>query len=757
MTAALMLSVKLSLMAMLGLLGLSWVTQVVTGSRRLRDLLALSFALRALLGVMLYQISSLGWPILPSLQIGDGFWRFGMDSYVYDYYGRLIAEAWTYGTELPDPQLGFEYFAFVASLYKALGAHPLYAIVANALLAASLGLFAYAIGRRLFGERSAFMGAVAVSFWPSSFLWSAQLLKDAFCWFFLFTVLWLIVSLLPRARPDSSSRSHGQMGQMGRCLLLACALIVLTRVRFYLGSALSLAAIAVLAPASVSALMRRAPQRSLRYGALMAMIVCSTVVGRSLNTIKLFSPRHPEEAHRKLAMEYWRQGGLEQAHEEFRRIAVLNPHDAQAQLGMATLLFQQDNPSEAAKAYRNYLAVEEPEKRMDAGHKIAQIFLEYGNQQLKANDPGSAAGPYQQAILFDPRFGRAHLNLAIAMAQEGKLDIAISVLEEGVRRVQTAEERAELQVLLDKFLKEQEVERTVEIILGLRKDMRLMDEEGQRSTQAIIEQLTADPNVGAAMAQRGLLREVSHARLSELLRSLARLESSAVPAMTANQIFFSLSLKPQQETGKLPSHAFAGDELPIKEQAERLMREGRPEMLATARKGFVAAGGHALMDAQARIATPGEMLAYLPRGLAIGLLAPFPWQWFDRAGSTGIMRLFAGMEMLLLYALLPAMVWGIVEIIRRRHIGGLVIVAFAALTWVAMAVVIANIGTLFRLRLLFLWPLLIVAFADEPLERYTRFLRRFSHGGAARPPSSAQGGRAAAGEAMAERELEGVT
>ncbi len=91
-------------------------------------------------------------------------------------------DAWEKGTELPDPGLGIEYFFVVAAVYKLLGCHPLYPALFNSWLSSLSGLLAYLIGRRLFDQRAAVISAVLVSFWPSSLLWSTQLLKDSLSW-----------------------------------------------------------------------------------------------------------------------------------------------------------------------------------------------------------------------------------------------------------------------------------------------------------------------------------------------------------------------------------------------------------------------------------------------------------------------------------------------------------------------------------------------------------------------------------------------
>jgi len=166
--------------------------------------------------------------------------------------------------------------------------------------------------------------------------------------------------------------------------------------------------------------------------------------------------------------------------------------------------------------------------------------------------------------------------------------------------------------------------------------------------------------------------------------------------------------------------------LQMRDQAILSAYETTPEALGSSREGFVSSGGYSLMDAWAQISSPRKMVTYLPRALAIGLLAPFPWQWFDVHGSTGIMRVFAGCEMLLLYLLLPCLVLAIWRNVRRPRTEFLFLLAFTLIMLVSLSLVVANLGTLFRLRLLFLLPLLVIAAAGRPIELYRSLIERLA-------------------------------
>ena len=148
--------------------------------------------------------------------------------------------------------------------------------------------------------------------------------------------------------------------------------------------------------------------------------------------------------------------------------------------------------------------------------------------------------------------------------------------------------------------------------------------------------------------------------------------------------------------------------------------------LYAARHGFVSSGGYSLVDSEVSFDNPVMELVYLPRGLSLALLSPFPWQWFDTGGRTRVFRIGSMVEVGLIYLLLLAFLLRIRE--ARKYVGirtGIVLV-FVALTAIPMSLTVANLGTLFRLRLQFLIPLLLLMCVVDVLGFYRRLLTRTS-------------------------------
>lgn len=105
----------------------------------------------------------------------------------------------------------------------------------------------------------------------------------------------------------------------------------------------------------------------------------------------------------------------------------------------------------------------------------------------------------------------------------------------------------------------------------------------------------------------------------------------------------------------------------------------------------MATGGSAFRE-NVDISTPGRALAFLPVGIAYFLFSPFPWQ------ITSTLKLFSLPEMLIIYALVPAMVRGLRHTLRTRFREALQILMLTALLTVAYALGEGNVGTLYRHR-----------------------------------------------------------
>lgn len=94
-----------------------------------------------------------------------------------------------------------------------------------------------------------------------------------------------------------------------------------------------------------------------------------------------------------------------------------------------------------------------------------------------------------------------------------------------------------------------------------------------------------------------------------------------------------------------------------------------------------------------------DLVLYVPRALQVGLLAPFPPMWVDVGVSpgAGLMRFMAGMEMVVSYVLLVGV--GLLWVDLRSNRPALMVgILMATVLILIMALVVCNVGTLYRMR-----------------------------------------------------------
>lgn len=117
-------------------------------------------------------------------------------------------------------------------------------------------------------------------------------------------------------------------------------------------------------------------------------------------------------------------------------------------------------------------------------------------------------------------------------------------------------------------------------------------------------------------------------------------------------------------------------------------------------------GSTSTIDAQVRLENWSEVIRYAPRALEIGLFAPFPNTWLGAGAKVGRAgRILSGLEMLAMYLVYA---WVGVAMWRRKEqlsMWFLLLVTIGAL--LALSIVTANLGALYRLRYPF-WMLLII-------------------------------------------------
>jgi hypothetical protein len=114
------------------------------------------------------------------------------------------------------------------------------------------------------------------------------------------------------------------------------------------------------------------------------------------------------------------------------------------------------------------------------------------------------------------------------------------------------------------------------------------------------------------------------------------------------------------------------------------------------------------IDPYVKLTNTADLIRYLPRAVAIGLFAPFPNMWFETGSTVGLSgRVLAGFEMLITYAIELLAVVALCQ--RWRQLSLWLLFSIVTIGIAALGLVVVSIGTLYRLRYLYLILLTIPA------------------------------------------------
>jgi hypothetical protein len=124
--------------------------------------------------------------------------------------------------------------------------------------------------------------------------------------------------------------------------------------------------------------------------------------------------------------------------------------------------------------------------------------------------------------------------------------------------------------------------------------------------------------------------------------------------------------------------------------------------LACAREGFRLGypNAESNIDTEVAFRNARDLAAYVPRALQIALFAPFPDMWAGKSHRLGgtVQRLLAVLEMTLYYLALVGCVLAAVKSHSRERAILAALVSFSLFFVLVHALVVTNIGTLYRIR-----------------------------------------------------------
>lgn len=134
---------------------------------------------------------------------------------------------------------------------------------------------------------------------------------------------------------------------------------------------------------------------------------------------------------------------------------------------------------------------------------------------------------------------------------------------------------------------------------------------------------------------------------------------------------------------------------------------GKPiETVARTRAGLIDYGlrvnAKSMIDVDIKPQSPEEVAAYLPRALQVALFAPFPSVWLV---NTSMTRLVATVEMFICYLCFPGI---LLLLVYSRKPAILISIYWACFFLVVYGFTFANLGTLYRYRYAYLFPLLLL-------------------------------------------------
>ena len=124
------------------------------------------------------------------------------------------------------------------------------------------------------------------------------------------------------------------------------------------------------------------------------------------------------------------------------------------------------------------------------------------------------------------------------------------------------------------------------------------------------------------------------------------------------------------------------------------------------------------IDLHVRFSSAADVIRYLPRALQIGLLAPFPNQWFASGTnfSSTLMRQVSALEMAVSYIAMLGLLAGIW--LWRRKVNLYLTMIFAVGMILTYSMVVVNLGTLYRMRFGFM--MILVALGITALQELWR-------------------------------------
>ncbi len=317
---------------------------------------ALAYLVKVGATVVLYLASAHHWPLLPGVQLGDGFWKFGRDSIEYHRLSAGVLHAWRLGISLPELGPERAQVFYVALVYRWLGPQFLHVALLNAWYGTLAVIAGVLLTRRFSADRGALLlAAVVVGFWPSLILWSTQSLKDPLVITLIVVELYLVLSLAEAAREPWGAAAL-------RWMAAAVIPFLVQFFREYLSPVMAVAVLFGLAVSAVLGAEGARVRRLLRGTAIAVVVLVPSALAANVNLMPVMAPAHPEIGHLRLGMIYHVAGNIEGAAGEYRKAIHLNDKYALAYRNLALAEWVSSRlhgggPRESLRALERYQAL----------------------------------------------------------------------------------------------------------------------------------------------------------------------------------------------------------------------------------------------------------------------------------------------------------------------------------------------------------------------------------------------------------------
>ncbi len=273
-------------MAAAGLWLTGALSKRVTPDPFIRITLISSYLLKVGLTFALFYISLWKFPFMASHQLGSGLWTFSWDAATYDLYGRQVAQALLSGKPLPVLNQEWPFDLYTGLIYALFGPSPLHAALLNAWYGTLAGIVAILLIKKSTPDvRNLRIGIGLICLWPSSFLWSSQMLKESLIILLLLTVFYLFVLLW-----EGESRLSFRSGFLW--ISIGFVLFILMFLRIYLGLILAVCGSMMLGIEGVRAARRRNLDNSIKAAGLAAVLLLAILWGDYAILPKVFAGSH---------------------------------------------------------------------------------------------------------------------------------------------------------------------------------------------------------------------------------------------------------------------------------------------------------------------------------------------------------------------------------------------------------------------------------------------------------------------------------